>query len=173
MLAARSFYILLQKNRALVVLKQNVVQDSVSLTLQKIPCPTYIQHEVTIAYQFSLCRAAGVEFLFCGTHNGKSAPQRQSSTRMPSHVRMDSKRCVHLPLQIPLPLAMRISRSVRVPLLYLIMWTILSQSSRAGAQTLLIRNSTDVQVSGLACVLYNVFVTKLCNCTVLLCGSFS
>ena len=29
------FYILLQKNRAPVVLKQNVFQDSVSLSLQK------------------------------------------------------------------------------------------------------------------------------------------
>ena len=98
-LADWSFSILLQNNRALVVLKQNVVRDSVSLSLQKIPCPTDIQHEVISAYQFSLYRAVGVEFLFCGTHNGKSAPQRQSSTGMPSHVRMESKRCVHPSLQ--------------------------------------------------------------------------
>ena len=66
--------ILLHKNRAHVVLKQNVVQDPLSLRIQKIPGPTDCRHEVIIAYQFSLCRAVGVEFLFFGTHNEKSAP---------------------------------------------------------------------------------------------------
>ena len=75
-LAYQKISIILQKNRSPVALKKNVVQDSVSLSLQKISVPTDRRHEVIIAYQFSLCRAAGVEFLFCGTHNGKSAPQR-------------------------------------------------------------------------------------------------
>ena len=63
--------------------------------------------------------------------------------------------------KIPLPLALRISGSVRVPLMYLIMWTILSQLSRSGAQTLVIRNATAVQVSGLdRLVEYKVFATR-------------
>ena len=92
------FPFLSKKNIAPVFLKKNVVQDSVSLSLQKIPCPTDLQDEVISAYQFSLCRATGVEF-FCRTHNGKSSSQRQSSTGMPSRVTMDSKQCVHPPLQ--------------------------------------------------------------------------
>ena len=98
-LAARRFSILLQNNRAPVVMKQNVVQDSVSLSLQKILCPTDHRNELISAYQFSLCRAAGVELLFCGTHNGRSTPQRQFSTVIPSHVKMDSKLCVNPSLQ--------------------------------------------------------------------------
>ena len=75
--------------------------------------------------------------------------------------------------KIPLPLALRISGSVRVPLMYLIMLTILSQSSRLGARTLVVRTVTAVQVSGLArLVAYKDFATRLWNCTVLICGSF-
>ena len=55
-----------------------------------------------------------------------------------------------------------ISGSVRVPLMYLIMWTILAKSSRSGAQTLVFKNATAVQMSGLAClVAYKVFSTRL------------
>ena len=49
-LAARSLSIILQKNRAPVVLKQNFVQDSVSLDSHKILSPTYCQNEVIIAH---------------------------------------------------------------------------------------------------------------------------
>ena len=64
--------------------------------------------------------------------------------------------------KITLPLALRISGRVRVPLMYIIMWTILSQSSRSVAQTLVVRNATAVQVSGLArFVAYKVFATRL------------
>ena len=64
--------------------------------------------------------------------------------------------------KIPPPLALRISGSVRVPLMYLTMWTILAQLSRSGAQTLVVRNATAVQVSGLArLVAYTVFATRL------------
>ena len=64
--------------------------------------------------------------------------------------------------KIPLPLALRISGSVRVLLMYLIMWTIVAQSSRSGAQTLVVRNATAVHVSGLVCLVeYTVFSTRL------------
>ena len=62
----------------------------------------------------------------------------------------------------PLPLELRISGSVRVPLMYLIMLTILAQFYQSGAQTLVVRNATAVQVSGLArLVAYKVFATRL------------
>ena len=64
--------------------------------------------------------------------------------------------------KIPLPLALRISGSMRVTLMHLIMWTILAQSSRSGAHTLVVRNNTAVQVSSLAhLVAYKVFATRL------------
>ena len=63
--------------------------------------------------------------------------------------------------KIPLPLVLRISGSVRMPLVYLIMWTNLAQLSRLGARTLVVRNATAVQVSGLASlVAYKVFATR-------------
>ena len=54
--------------------------------------------------------------------------------------------------KIPLLLALRIRDSVRMPLVYIIMWTILAQSSRSGARNLVIRNATPVQVSCLDCL---------------------
>ena len=75
--------------------------------------------------------------------------------------------------KIPRLLVLRISGSVRVPLMCIIMWTILSQTSRSGARTLVVRNARAVQVSGLdRLVAYKVFATRLWNHTVLLCGSF-
>ena len=49
--------------------------------------------------------------------------------------------------KITLPLTLRISGSMRMPLTYIIMWTILAQLSMSGAQTLVIRNAISVQVS--------------------------
>ena len=52
--------------------------------------------------------------------------------------------------KITLLLALRISSIVRVPLMYLIIWPILSRLSRSGARTLVVRNVAAVQVYGLA-----------------------
>jgi hypothetical protein len=71
-LAARSFPILLQKNLALAVLEQNIVFDSISLRLHKIPSPTNDRHEVARAYDLGLRIALSVELLFRGTHDWKS-----------------------------------------------------------------------------------------------------
>ena len=76
--------------------------------------------------------------------------------------------------KIPLRLDLRISGIVRMPLMYLIMWTILAQWSRLGARTLVVRNTIAMQVSGLdRLVAYKFFATRFCNCTVLLYGIFS
>jgi hypothetical protein len=62
--------------------------------------------------------------------------------------------------KIPLPLALHISGIVRVPLMHLIKWTNLFQSSLSGARTLVVRNVIVVQVSSLDRLAeYNVFDT--------------
>ena len=81
---------------------------------------------------------------------GNSHPKDNLSPEFPCMLGWTANDASTYHFKIPLPLAMRISGSVRVPLLYLIMWTILSQSSRAGAQTLVVRNATSVQVYSLA-----------------------
>jgi hypothetical protein len=64
--------------------------------------------------------------------------------------------------KMPLQLALSISGMVRVPLMYLIKWTKLFQSSLLGAHTLVVRNAIALQVSGLdRLVEYNVFATRL------------
>jgi hypothetical protein len=40
-----------------------------------------------------------VELLFCGTHDWKSTSQRQSSSRVTSHIWVYIERCVHPPLE--------------------------------------------------------------------------
>jgi hypothetical protein len=68
--------------------------------------------------------------------------------------------------KMPLPLALTISSIIQVPLMYLIMWTNLVQSSLSGSRTLIVKNAIAVQVSGLArLVAYNVFATRLWNST--------
>jgi hypothetical protein len=76
--------------------------------------------------------------------------------------------------RMPLPLALKISGIVRVPLMCLIRWTNLVQPSLSGAHPLVVRNAIAVQVSYLARpVAYNVFATRLWNSTALSCLSFS
>jgi hypothetical protein len=76
--------------------------------------------------------------------------------------------------RMPLPLTLRISGIVRVPMMYLIKLTNLFQSSLSGARTLVVRNTIAVQVSGLARLLeYNVFFTRLLNSIALSCLIFS
>jgi hypothetical protein len=68
--------------------------------------------------------------------------------------------------KFPLQLALKISGIVRVPLMYLIMWTNLVQSSLSGSRTLVVNNAIAVQVYGLAClVAYKVFAARLWNST--------
>ena len=65
-------------------------------------------------------------------------------------------------LKIKLSLALRVSESLSVPLMYCIRCTNLSQSYSSVACTLVIRNVMDVQVSGLALLVeYKLFTTRL------------
>ena len=66
--------------------------------------------------------------------------------------------------KITLPLALRVSNSLLVPLMYCIRCTNLAQSSSSGAYALVVRNAMDVQVSGLELlVAYKVFANKFRN----------
>ena len=68
--------------------------------------------------------------------------------------------------KIPLPLSLRVSESLRVLLMYHIRCTNLSQLSLSGARDLVLRNTMDVQVSGIyLLVSYKVFATRLWNST--------
>ena len=68
--------------------------------------------------------------------------------------------------KISLPLSLRFSESLRVPLMFHIRCTNLAQLSSLGANTLVVRNVMVVQVSGLAILLeYKVFSTILWNYT--------
>jgi hypothetical protein len=72
--------------------------------------------------------------------------------------------------RMPLPLSLRISGIMRAPLMYLIKWTNLVQSSLSGAHTLVVKNTIAVQVSDLArLVAYTVFATRLLNSTSMSC----
>jgi hypothetical protein len=61
-----------------------------------------------------------------------------------------------------LPLALRISSIIQVPMIYLIKCTNLFQSSLSGDRTLVVRNVSALQVSDMACLVeYHVFATRL------------
>jgi hypothetical protein len=67
-----------------------------------------------------------------------------------------------------LPLALKINGIIQLPLMYLIRWTNLVQSSFLGSCTLVAKNAIAVQVSSLAgLVAYTVFATRLWNSTAL------
>jgi hypothetical protein len=73
------------------------------------------------------------------------------------------------------PLALRISGSMLVPLRYFIRWTSFLQSSLSGAHTLIIKNAIAMHVSGVAClVVYSLLATtRLWNSTAFSGQSFS
>jgi hypothetical protein len=98
-LAALSLTILIQKNGNLVVLKQDVVLDTVALRLHEIMSSAYGPHEVISAHNLGLCRASSIELLIGETYYGKYSSQGQSSSRASRHSRMYCKRCVCPPLQ--------------------------------------------------------------------------
>jgi predicted lysophospholipase L1 biosynthesis ABC-type transport system permease subunit len=54
--------------------------------------------------------------------------------------------------KMPLPLALNISGIVRVPMMFLIRWTNLVQSSLSGSLTLIDNNAITVQESSLGCL---------------------
>jgi hypothetical protein len=66
-LAALSLYFILQKNRTLAVLEQNIVLDTVALRLHEVTSPTYRWHEVVSAHNISLCRASSIESMLGGS----------------------------------------------------------------------------------------------------------
>ena len=66
--------------------------------------------------------------------------------------------------KIPLPLELRVSKSLLVPLRYRIICTNFSQYSSSGDFTLVFRNAMDFQVSDISLLLaYKVFATRLWN----------
>ena len=62
----------------------------------------------------------------------------------------------------PLPFALRMSGNVSVPQIYFMRCVNLDQLSVSGSRTCVVKNATEVHVSGLALlVAYRVFATRL------------
>ena len=103
-----------------------------------------------------------LSFCFVELTTGNPHPKDNTPPECPRMLGWTANNAPTHHFKIPLLMVLRMSSSVRVPLMYLIMWTILAQSPRSGAQNIVGRNATAVQVYGLAClVAYTVFATRL------------
>jgi hypothetical protein len=98
------------------------------LSFHEIPGPTDCWHEVIVAHNFGLHQTSGVELLLSWAHNGKSCPKDSPPPECPLMLRWTSNDATTHHFRMLLPLALRISGSVRVPLRYFIKSTNLFQS---------------------------------------------
>jgi len=98
-LAARSLAILLQKHGTLVILEHHIVIDLIPLAIHEVAGPAHGWHVIIHANNLGVSRGPSVEFLFGATHDGKSAAQREASSRVSSHVGVDRKCRMNPPLQ--------------------------------------------------------------------------
>ena len=131
-LADQSLSIILQKNRAPVFIKQIVVQNYVSLSLQK-----YRVQNIACMRSSAPTSSVSVElrvliFCFVEVTMVNPRPKYNPPPEFPHVLVWTANNVSTNHFKIPLPLALQISSSVRMPLIYLIMWTILAQSSRSG-----------------------------------------
>ena len=74
---------------------------------------------------------------------------------MPSHVWTNRKGSIIQHFSMPLPLALKISGKLLLPLIYFIIWTNLSQSPLSGSIILVVMSEILVQVSVLARLVVN------------------
>jgi hypothetical protein len=74
-LAARNLSIRLEKNRALVILVQDIVLDPVTLSIHKIPRPAYRWHEIVCCDHLGLRGAPSVQPVLVRPDNWHSSSQ--------------------------------------------------------------------------------------------------
>jgi hypothetical protein len=103
-------------------LKQHIVIHLIALSFHKIPRPTDRRHEVIGSHNFGLRRTAGV-LSFCLVELTMGNPLPKEDSPPPECLLMlgwtaNDASTHHI--KMPLPLALRISGSVRVPLRYFI-----------------------------------------------------
>jgi hypothetical protein len=172
-LTAGTLAVLRQKNSTFVVLKQNVVLYLVTLSFQEKPCPTDCGMKSSEPTSSVSVELRVLSFCLMALTTGKPLPRDNPPPECPRMLGWTAKEASTHHLRMPLPSALRISGSFRVPRRYFIRCTNFLQSCSSGCCTLEVRNATEVQVSGLArLVANNVFATKLWNCTDLSDGSF-
>ena len=158
--------ILLQNNGTLVLLFHIIILNILALCRNEISGPIDGLHEVINANIFCFCGTFRVELLFCGANIGKKIPTYKTPPECPLILGWTVNDASTHHIKIPLQLALRVSEILRVPLMYRIICTKLSQSSLLVACTLVVRNVMDVQVSGLAIlVAYKCFATRLWKST--------
>jgi hypothetical protein len=146
----------------------------VSLGFHEVSSPTDCRHEVVGTYDFWFHRASSIELLLGQTPIGNPVPKDRPPPLCPRMLGWTVNAASTHHFKMPVPLALRISGSVRMPLRYFIRWVSLFQLSLLGARTLIVKNAIAVQVLGLArLVAYNVLATRLWNSTAISGGSFS
>jgi hypothetical protein len=115
-----------------------------------------------------------LSFYFVELTIGNPHPRDSPTPKCPCMLGCTSNDASTHHFRMPLLLALKISGIIRVPLMYLLRWTNLVQSSLLGARTLVVRNAIAGQVSGIAhLVAYNVFATRLWNSIALSCSILS
>jgi hypothetical protein len=83
--AAISFTVFLKENRALVVLKEDIILDCVALRFHKVLAyPANGPHEVVSSNYFGFSRTLGVELLLSGGYDWESTSHRQTAAGMPT-----------------------------------------------------------------------------------------
>ena len=85
-----------------------------------------------------------LRFCFVEITMGNTRPKDNPPPECPNMLVWTENDASTYHFKIPLLLALIISGRVRVHTMYLIMWTILYQSSRSGARTLVVRKKTAV-----------------------------
>jgi hypothetical protein len=108
-LAASSFSVLLEENGTLVVLKQNIVSDFVTLCLHEIPSPADRWHEVISTNDLGLRRAPSIEFLLVELTMGNPRPKDSPPPECPRMLGCTANDASTHHFRMPLPLALRIS----------------------------------------------------------------
>jgi hypothetical protein len=79
-LAARNLSIRLEKNRALVILVQDIVLDPVTLSIHKIPRPAYRWHEIVCCDHLGLRGAPSVQPVLVRPDNWDALQKRHRPT---------------------------------------------------------------------------------------------
>ena len=141
LLAAWSLSVLFQNNSPFVVLKDNVLKNIMSLSIQPISSSYYGRHTIFHWYKFSFSGASSVQiFIFVELTMGNIIPVDRPPPVCPLMFGCTTNSPLIHHFSNTFPLAIRISGRFLVLLVYLVRWTNLVQSSLSGSLTLKVRN---------------------------------
>ena len=81
----------------MIVLVEDRVVGSVSLTIEEVVSPQYDRHKIVGSNELRLSRASGIYFLFGGCVDWHAFTKGHASARVATHVRMRGMGTVHTP----------------------------------------------------------------------------